>query len=100
MANVFLSLNLKLYLKLIGGYLVSLELKMSFPWNGNLTSSMNYHVMRATRHILARLSIPCLRDSFLGLMLILNLINNLSPLLNFILRIIPPTPLIEIRSKF
>ena len=32
---------------------------MSSLWNGNLTSSMNYHVMRATLHILAKLSIPC-----------------------------------------
>ena len=73
---------------------------MSSPWNGNLTSSMNYHMMRATLHILARLSIPCVRDSFLGLMLILNLINNLSPLFNFILKIIPSIPLIDKRFKF
>ena len=38
-----------------------------------LNAKMNYHVMRATLHILARLSIPCVRGSFLGLMLILNL---------------------------
>ena len=61
------------------GSQASSELKMSSLWNGNLTSSMNYHVMRATLHILAKLSIPCVRGSFLGLMHILNSTRSLSP---------------------
>ena len=46
------------------------------------------------------LSIPCVRGSFLGLMLILNLTKNLSPLLSFTLGITPPILLIVIKSKF
>ena len=62
----------------------SSELKMLSLWNGNLTSSMNYHVMRATLHILAKLSIPCVRGSFLGLMHVLNSTSSLSPRSNSI----------------